>query len=363
MRPSFSVLAGCVLLAVVTAAATGALAAGNNGGQAGEEVSGSGRTCAKVMGRLVCKRETATAAETAATAAPALLAARLFADGPQISPAGGSGHFAIQGFARDGWPVAVDFQPSPRSLTLLVVTPYGSEPSSPLGRVRKAVRDLAGSVRIVMDATGTGGRQQFVLPRLRLASAPGPGGGELGIATYSIVSYRLSAKGKPSIKRSPVEIFGFGAGPDAVTGGLAARPGRAPAVAAAALVLATAQPFPPEMALSQAVLANRATAVPGGPPGKRVDYQYRVGRSLHLVAEDIWRESGGKTTPVLLGPRRPNLPPKTTIKNFWTPTSATGSGRYRLVVRGWQQCPNGNFATCANQAAFGVARSAAVRIQ
>lgn len=315
------------------------------------------------MGRLVCKRETEVAAEAAAPVAPAVLAARLFADGPQISPAADSGHFAIQGFARDGWPVAVDFQPRPGSLTLLVVTPYGRAPSSPAGRVRKAVRDAAGSVRVVMDATGTGGRRLFVLPRLDLASAPGTGGGALGIATYSIESYRLSAEGKPSIKRSPVEIFGFGAGPDAVTGGLAGRSGRAPAMAAAALVLAAVQPLPTEMALSQAVLANRATTVPGRPPGKRVDYHYRVGRSLHLVAEDIWRESGGKATPVLLGPRRPNLPPKTTIKNFWTLTSAPGTAQYRLVVRGWQQCPNGNFATCANQAAFGVARSAAVIIK
>ncbi|HYJ82412.1 MAG TPA: hypothetical protein VEW26_06155 [Allosphingosinicella sp.] len=315
------------------------------------------------MGQLVCKSEK-TAAAAAAAVTPAVLAARLFTDGPQILPAD-SRHFALQGFARNGWPVAVDFQPQPGTLTVLVVTPYGPAPSSsPARRGLKAVRDSAGPVRIVMDPTGRGGRQLFVLPRIAFASAQGPGGGELGIATYSVESYRISAKGKPSVKRSPVEIFGFGAGPDAVPGRLAGQAGRAPAMAAAALVLTAAQSSPAAMALSQAVLADRATTVTrrGSPPQRRVDYQYRVGRSLHLVAEDIWRESGGKAVPVLLGPRLRN-PAPATIRNFWALAGNPGAVQYRLVVRGWQQCPNGDFTTCANQAAFGVARSAAVRVK
>jgi hypothetical protein len=321
------------------------------------------------MGRLVCKGESASAATAAV--APAALAARLFADGPQIPPAD-SRHFALQGFVRDGWPVAVEFQPQPGTLTLLVVTPYAAP--SPVGRgLAQAVRDAVqrsplgrATVRIVMDPTGGGGRRLFVVPHITLASAQGPGGGELGIATYSVESYRILRKGKLSLKRSPVEIFGFGAGPDAVTRPLAGRVGRAPATAAAALVLASAQALPAAMPLSQAVLADRVTTVPGsgGSPLRRVAYQYRLGRPLHLVAEDIWRESGGKADRVMSSRRLPNPATATPqINHFWTLTGQPDTAQYRLVVRAWQQCPNGDFTTCANRAAFGVARSAAVRVK
>lgn len=365
MRTLFPARSACVLLAALAAAvaASGAIGARDNGGEAVQDDSGAGRNCVRVMGQTVCKGNSASAATAAV--APAMVAARLFADGPQLSQVNDSRTFALQGFVRNGWPVAVDFQPRPGTLTLLVVTPYRPTPSpSPVRRGLEAVRDLAGPMRVVMDPTGRGGRQLFILPRVALASKPGPGGGALGIATYSIESYRISAKGKPSVKRSPVEIFGFGAGPDAVTGRLAGRAGWAPARAAAALVLAAAQSRPPVLALSQAVLADRSTTVPrpGSPPQRRVDYRYQVGRSLHLVAEDIWRESGGKATPVLLG-RRLRNPAPTTVYNFWTLAGNPGTAHYRLVVRGWQQCPNGDFTTCANQAAFGVARSAAVSVK
>ncbi|HEX8222498.1 MAG TPA: hypothetical protein VF605_01630 [Allosphingosinicella sp.] len=316
------------------------------------------------MGALVCKGDSASKATAAtATVAPAMLAARLFAEGPSLSPDNDARTFAIQGFARSGWPVAVDFQPQPGTVTVLTVTPYGASPS---GSPARLIRDAAGrflpppgGLRTVIDPTGRGGRRLFI-GRLDIAPARG-GDRPLAIATYSVESYRLLAKGKPSLRRVPVEIFGFGAGPEAVAAPLAAR---APwPRAAAALAVAAAQSSPLAMSLTQVVLAGGASTLAHPPKAGAVGYTYHMRRRFHLVAEDIWHLCGGKVCGLVFSRRLPNPTPLRPRTGQWTLLPKHSKGSYRLIVRAWELCQNSNFTLCANQAAFSYGQSAAVQFK
>jgi hypothetical protein len=366
MKQLFPPLVARVLFASLAAAAPAAIAARDNGSQSAQEGSGGGRSCVRVMGRLVCKGDSASSATAAtATVAPAVLAARLFAEGPSLSPGNDARTFAIQGFVRSGWPVAVDFQPQPGTVTVLTVTPYGAPPS---GSPARLIRDAAGrflpppgGLRMVIDPTGRSGRRLFI-GRLDIAPAQG-GDRPLAIATYTVESYRLGAKGKPSLKRAPVEIFGFGAGHEAVGAPLAARaPWRR---AAAALAAAPAQSVAAAMSLTQVVLAGGAATLPlpRRPAGAAVGYAYNMRRSFHLVAEDIWRVCNGRVCQLAFSRRLPNPTPLGPQTGRWTLLPTNSKGPYRLIVRAWQQCRSPDFTLCANQAAFSHGQSAAVGVR
>lgn len=373
MRPVFLPLASRVFLAALAAAAVpGAMAARDNGGQASQDDSGGGRNCVKVMGHIVCKSNSASAAPAAV--APAMVAARLFAEGPSLSPGNDSRSFAVQGFARPGWPVAVDFLPQPGTVTLLTIAPYGTAASgSParraLGKTTGgAAARLAprpGGTRIVIDPTGRSGRRLFILPRLDIAPPQGSRERPLAIVTYRVESYRILAKGKLATKASPVEIFGFAAGPQAIAAPLAGLRGWPPARAVAALAFATAQAPPASMALTQLVLADGAATLPRPrqAAGAAIGYTYQLRRPFHLVAEDIWQECGGKACKLAFSRRLPNPTPLGRQGHSWTLFPKDSPGPYRLVVRAWLQCRNPDFARCADQAAFSFGRSAAVRVR
>jgi hypothetical protein len=358
MRPLFLPLPAGVLLVALAAAAPGAIAAA-------QDDEGSDKSCVRVMGQLVCKSRSTPAA---AAASPALVAARLFADGPLFSPRSDPRNFAVQGFVRRGWPVAVDFQPQPGTRTILVVTPNETPARGALTDAARAAvgrKPPLAPLRVVMDADGKGGRRLFILPRLDVAPAPGAGGDRpLGIATYSVESRRILAGGKLSLKRSPVEIFGFGAGPDSVVGATAARRGWAPGRAAAAL--AAAAPIPATMSLTQLVLGNRppTLARPRGKARLNVAYAYNLRRKFHLVREEIWRECGGKACgqPVFSRPLT-DQKPLAPLRNHWILKAEDKAGLYRLYVRAWLRCDTPDFRKCADQAAFSFGRSAALRIE
>lgn len=125
---------------------------------------------------------------------------KLLDDGPQLPVSYPDGTLSVQGFARDGWPIVVDLQPQPNTVTELRVT---------IGNGRRARTQM-----IVLDPDGSRGRQivKVEMPRTGAARDPTP-------ATYSITSIPIAAFDSEQPRLSdptPVQIFGIGGGPRAV---------------------------------------------------------------------------------------------------------------------------------------------------
>jgi len=124
----------------------------------------------------------------------------LIEDGPQLPVAFPEGTFAVQGFAQDGWPLVVDFEPQPGTVTELQLT-VGTGGDA---RTRK----------LLLDPDGSRGRQLLAL------EIPDTGGAREPVpATYAITSLPIAAfdLDRPrTAEPAPLRIFGIGAGPRAV---------------------------------------------------------------------------------------------------------------------------------------------------
>jgi hypothetical protein len=116
----------------------------------------------------------------------------LLRDGPQMPMTYPVGTFSVRGFARNGWPVVLDFRPQPDTLTVLDVV------------FRKK------TVSLTVDTNGLEGRH---LVKLEM---PAKGPAKKAVpATYVLRSvYRdgTDRAGQPA----PVDIYGIGGGPRAV---------------------------------------------------------------------------------------------------------------------------------------------------
>jgi hypothetical protein len=116
----------------------------------------------------------------------------LLRDGPQMPMTYPIGTFSVRGFARNGWPIVLDFKPEPDTLTTLDVV------------FRKK------TVSLTVDTNGLEGRH---LVKLEL---PAKGPAKKAVpATYVLRSvYRdgTDRAGQPA----PVDIYGIGGGPRAV---------------------------------------------------------------------------------------------------------------------------------------------------
>ena len=119
--------------------------------------------------------------------------------GPELPTSFPDGSFSVRGFARDGWPIVVDFEPQPGTVTQLEVTvPRGN---------RQTTRT------IVLDPDGTHGRQ------LIKVEMPEAGAGQPTPATYFVSSLPIAAldTDQPqSVNAIPLKVYGIGGGPNAV---------------------------------------------------------------------------------------------------------------------------------------------------
>jgi hypothetical protein len=123
----------------------------------------------------------------------------LLENGPELPLSFPDGSFAVRGFARDGWPIVVDFQPQPGTVTQLEVT-VGSGKHAP-------------KRRLILDPDGSHGRQ------LVKVEMPPAGAAEPKPATYFISSVPiapLDSDQPVSARATQLQIYGIGGGPRAV---------------------------------------------------------------------------------------------------------------------------------------------------
>lgn len=121
----------------------------------------------------------------------------LLLEGPQLPVTYPDGSLAVRGFARDGWPIVVDFQPEPGTVTELQVT------------IDRRTQ------KFVLDPDGSGGRQlaHLVMPATGRARTPKP-------ATYLISSLPIASfdvdQPQGAAQPAPLQVYGVGGGPRAV---------------------------------------------------------------------------------------------------------------------------------------------------
>lgn len=124
----------------------------------------------------------------------------LIEDGPQLPASYPDGSLSVRAFARDGWPVVVDFEPQPGTVTQLEVTIGGGND--------------APKKTVVLDPDGSRGRQvvKVTMPDTGAARFPKP-------ATYFISSLPIAALDvdqPKTVETAPLRIYGIGGGPRAV---------------------------------------------------------------------------------------------------------------------------------------------------
>ena len=127
------------------------------------------------------------------------LAQSLLADGPELASGYPDGSFSVRGFARDGWPIVIDFQPQAGTVTQMEVT------------VATGGRQVTRTM--ILDADGSRGRQ------LVKVEAPPTGARTPAPAAYVISSVPIAAldadQPRP-VGPTRLQVYGMGGGPRAV---------------------------------------------------------------------------------------------------------------------------------------------------
>lgn len=191
-QPPYRCNEGATILEVVQSCRNG------NGGSVGGDGGGSDGFWALLAGVAVVAIVSSIASKTRYSN-DQVSERTLLEDGPQLPASYPDGSFSVRGFTRDGWPVVVDFEPEPGTITQLEVT---------TGQGRRKH-----SSTIVLDPDGSHGRQlvKVFMPSNGDAPQPVP-------ATYAITSVPIGNYETPQAGQdlAPVEIYGIGGGPHAV---------------------------------------------------------------------------------------------------------------------------------------------------
>lgn len=124
----------------------------------------------------------------------------LLEQGPQLPVIYPDGSLSVRAFTRDGWPIVIDFEPQPGTVTQLEVTTTRGH--------RKHTE------KIVIDPDGSHGRQlvKVAMPNSGNARDPTP-------ASYVVSSIPIATfdTDQPqAVGLAPVKIYGIGGGPHAV---------------------------------------------------------------------------------------------------------------------------------------------------
>ena len=123
----------------------------------------------------------------------------LLENGPELPVSYPDGSFSVRGFTRDNWPIVLDFEPQPGTVTQLEVT---------VGNGRHATKQT-----IVLDPDGSRGRQLMKI-EMPPVGAPVPTPATYFVSSVPIAS--LDTDHPASVRATPLQIYGIGGGPHAV---------------------------------------------------------------------------------------------------------------------------------------------------
>jgi hypothetical protein len=284
-----------------------------------EDAGRSGREdgrCLRILGIEQCAQEERQVAESLVQTGPAGIEGRA----PEKP--------SVVGFVRNGWPLVMEFEPEPGTLTILRVKLYHPRLFFPYLEV---------AYQQVLDPDGTGGRQTVVVNRLNLEGEPGAGDG-VRVARYDIRSFRLVngelLRHHLLPVRAPVTVFGFGAGPHSV-----------------------GSPILRDVRF----LVPGPISVPAQHATTPAPFTYALDRDYDAVSAELLR-----CTPICTGSGRINtnitrVRTPQALGAFWTISHSNRAANYQIVVRAWLQCggasPAAALAQCRDDAAWAIGRS------
>jgi hypothetical protein len=261
------------------------------------------------------------------------VAAGLIVSGPSSISLDSPEKPSVTGFVRNHWPVVVDFEPQPGTMTVLKIRLYHRRWFFPF-------MDVAD--RQVIDFNSTGGRRIAVVPMLELQETPADAASsDVRVASYSVRSYRLQ-DGVPMrqhgrLVRAPVEVFGIGAGPNAVG----------------------------SSTLRDVTFGPAQVHIPGqGQPAFIARYHYQLDRDYDLVSATLARCKPGCTESA-----KPLANPPPFHGNWtgnWNVDWKAKPSDYAIVIRAWLNCGGASAAdqirACGNKAAWAFGRAKPVTL-
>ena len=261
------------------------------------------------------------------------VAAGLIASGPTSVSLDDPQRPSVTGFVRNHWPVVIDFEPQPGTMTVLKIRLYHRRWFLPFLEVAD---------RQVIDFNSMGGRRIAVVPMLELQETPGDATSpDVRVASYSIRSYRLQ-NGVPlrhngRLVRAPVEVFGIGAGPRAVG----------------------------SFTLRNVTFGPAQVRIPRqGQPAFIARYRYVLDRDFDLVSATLAR-----CKQVCLESSKPlsNPPPYHGVwTGNWNIDSRARASDYAIVIRAWLNCGGASAAdqirACADKTAWAFGRAKPVTL-
>jgi hypothetical protein len=271
------------------------------------------------------------------------VAARLIASGPAELNIDDSVKPSAVGFVRDHWPFVIDFAPQPDTITVLKVRLYHRRILLLGLPIPIAYYEVA--FRQVIDIGGEGGRRVAVLPDMDFSqSQDGAIGSDVRVARYDIRSYRLE-NGEPlrqngRLVRAPVEIFGMGAGPNAV----------------GSITINDIRFGPPQVRIP-----------PQGQTPTSASYSFHLDRNYNLASAFVARcvnlvcNRDEQVVGRLVSPFGGQ-----NIQGAWTVRPNAKSGDYAVTIRAWLDC--GGTANpqaiknCEDQAAWAFGRAKPVKL-
>jgi len=232
-----------------------------------------------------------------------------------------AGQFAAIGFAREGWPVSIEYQAEPDTVTVLRIKLYHNRKILifPLPFFEVAYEANLDALPAEGEAANSWHRTVTIPPgAVRFSRDADPSAnGDLRVARYEVRSYRL-VDGKMELRngrpvRVPVSVIGTTVGPQ-VVGSLTLR----------------------------GVHFDGAGTIPAqGQAPNILRFQYAIDRRYDLLKEAIEQYSDDsleyRFARSLGNPRRAGSPG--IVQGLpWTVKSNQPPGQYRVTVTGWWDC-------------------------
>ncbi|MBC9033435.1 hypothetical protein IAG41_13645 [Sphingomonas sp. JC676] len=232
------------------------------------------------------------------------------------------GQFAVVGFAREGWPVSIEYEAEPDTVTVLRIKLYHHRKILffPLPFFEVAYEANLDALPAESE-TGNPWHRTVTIPRdtIRFSRDADPSAdSDLRVARYEVRSYRL-VDGRMELNRGrpvrvPVNVIGTTVGPEVVG----------------------------SLSLRNVGFDGAGTIPAQGQPANVLHYQYAIDRRYDLLKEAIeryWDRDLEYRYDRPLGPPRSVSSVSGIVLGWpWPVQSNERPGRYRVSVTGWWSC-------------------------
>ena len=276
------------------------------------------------------------------------VAQKLLASGPDTTELYNSfespkHQFAEVGFAQEGWPLSIEYEAEPGTVTILRIKLYHERKIwiVPIPFFEVAYEANLDALDSEVDS-GNPWHRTVSIPAITLSrEADAAADAGLHVARYEVRSYRLVNGSIDRRQRAPLNLIGIAVGREVVG----------------------------SLTLSSSQFDARRYRIPAsGSPPADLRFRYKADRNYDLVKARIERYSNQQ---LAYGGARDLGSPHSATQNqttesSWKITRQQAAGRYRASVVGWLKCQGATIlqrmSSCASNPAWSVANSGPVEL-